>query len=515
MDNNFGSFLKKRAFQTPDREGYVDSHSGERLTFLSFNERSNRIANALLAVGVNKGERVGLLMMNNADYFAIYYALAKIGAVMVPLNWRLVSDELEYILCNSGVSRLIFEDAFLSTVNELHARSGKTKITQWLQVNKTEKLAPYAESYFDFRDSGSAKEPPCLAGGEDRLLIVYTSGTTGLPKGVVHTHNSVIWATLNLDANSSFREHDKYLTALPMFHTGALTPLSVNFYRGVTSVVMPGFDAEIAWKAIERERISTGFMVPTMLDRLLQVDNFRNRYDFSSMRWMMSGGSPVTITMIRSFSELGIHILQAYGLTESCGMTSIMDVDAAMEKPESIGKATFHVDVRVVNEAGEDCRALEMGEVIVRGESIFREYWNNPKSTQDAIRDGWLHTGDLGVMDTDGYVFIRDRKKGMIISGGENIYPAEIEKVLLTHAKIAEAAVIGQASARWGESPLAIVVRNDDSLTKEEVLGFCRTKLAGYKLPKGVEFVESLPRNSMGKVLKHILKDQYPGAAAE
>lgn len=515
MDNNFGLFLKKRAFQTPNREAYVDSHSDERLTFRAFNERCNRIANALLNAGANRGERVGILMLNNADYIATYYALAKIGAVMVPLNWRLVADELEYILHNSGVSRLIFGDELLPTVTELHARGDKTDIKQWLQYNKTELLAPYAESYFDFRDSGSIEEPPYRAGGDDILLLVYTSGTTGLPKGVVHTHSSVIWATLNLDANSYFQEGDKYLTALPMFHTGALSPLSVNFYRGVTSFVMPSFDPELAWKLIESERIDTSFMVPAMLTLMLQVDNFKERYDFSSLRWIMSGGSPVTVPMAHAFNELGIRILQAYGLTESCGMTSIMDLETAMDKPESIGKETFHVDVRIIDKAGEDCPPLEIGEVIVRGKPIFREYWNNPKATEDAIRDGWLHTGDLGLMDIDGYVSIKDRIKSMIISGGENIYPAEIENVLLTHPKITEAGVIGQQSARWGESPLAIIIRSDDSLTKEEVLSYCRGKLASYKLPKGVEFVDALPRNPMGKILKHILKKQFPDAAPE
>lgn len=515
MNDNLGQFLRKRAFQTPDREAFVDCLSGERLTFAGFNARSNRIANAMLSGGVDKGDRVGILMMNNADYLATYYALAKIGAVMVPLNWRLVPDELEYILANAGVSRLIFEDAFLAGVTELHARGERTAITQWLQYGKPENLAPFAESYVRFRDSGAASEPGCRAGGDDRLMIVYTSGTTGLPKGVVHTHESAAWGAINLDANSWFRDGDKYLTALPMFHTGALTPLSVNIYRGVTSVVMPNFSAEAAWKAIDAERVSTGFMVPTMLNLLTQVADFRERFDFSSLRWFMSGGSPVAAETVRTFADFGIDILQAYGLTETCGMTNILDAQAARTKPDSIGKETFHVEVRVVNDDGADCKPDEIGEVIARGKSIFREYWGNPQATRETIREGWLHTGDLGVMDAEGYVFIRDRRKAMILSGGENIYPAEVEKVLLNHDRIVDAAVIGQPSKRWGESPVAVVVRADAALTREEVLGHCRGKLASYKLPKAVEFVDALPRNSMGKVLKHVLQKQFPGPAPE
>lgn len=515
MEINFGLFLTKRAFQTPDREAYVDSHSGERLTFSELNERSNRLANAFLDSDLQEGDCVGILMMNNADFLAIYYALAKIGAVMVPLNWRLVADELEYMLKDSGVSRLIFGEEFLPTVTELHSRGDKTDIRQWLQAKENEALASFAEDYFDLRDSGSLEEPRCRAGEDDRLLIVYTSGTTGLPKGVVHNHSSAFWAVLNLDANSDFQEGDKYISALPMFHTGSLTPLAVNIYRGVTSVVMPSFDPELAWKLIELERINTSLMVPTMLEFMLEVDNLRENYDFSSMRWIMSGGAPVPVPLATAYNDMGICILQAYGLSETCGMTSIMDQETALEKPDSIGKETFFVEVRIVDASGKECPPLEEGEIIARGKSIFHKYWNNPKATAETIRDGWLHTGDVGFMDAEGYVFIRDRIKNMIISGGENVYPAEIENALLSHPKIVEAGVIGQKSARWGESPLAVIVRSDDSLTKEEVLDHCREKLARYKQPKGIEFVDSFPRNPMGKIVKHALKELFPDAASE
>jgi len=513
VENNLGLFLSKRAFLTPDREAYVDSHSDERLTYAELNARSNQLANSLLAAGIEKGERVGLLLMNSAEFMEAYFALAKIGAVVVPLNWRLVADELEFILKDSGTRRLIYDDEFADTVAELHARGDKTDIAHWLQVTGSGDAAFFAESYQAFRDGGSTAEPDCTSRDDDMLYIMYTSGTTGLPKGVVHTHTTAIWAILTIAANTYYEEGDRYIGALPMFHVGALTPLAVNVYRGATSVVMRAFDPVLAWELIEREKVNTGLMVPAMLNFMLQVGDFDKRYDYSSLRWIMTGAAPVPVALTERYLGMGVGILQVYGLTESCGPACLMDSENAIRKPSSTGKAFYHTDIRVVNEAGEDCGPDEAGEVIVRGKHIMREYWNRPEATAETIIDGWLHTGDIAVMDEEGYVSIQDRIKDMIISGGENVYPAEIEGVLMTHPQISEAAVIGQASARWGESPLAIVVRTDDALDQAEVLEYCRGKLAGFKQPKAVEFVDEIPRNPSGKILKRILREQFPDEA--
>jgi len=509
VENNLGLFLRKRAFLTPYREAYVDSHSELRLTFAELNERSNRVANALLAAGIEQGERVGLLLMNSAEFMETYFALAKIGAVVVPLNWRLVPDELEFILKDSGTRRLIFDSEFAVTVAELHARGDRTDVQQWLQVAGAEDVAHFAEPYATFRDAHPGAEPPCTSRDEDMLYIMYTSGTTGLPKGVVHTHSSAIWAILTIAANTYYEEGDRYIAALPMFHVGALTPLAVNVYRGATSVVMRSFDPVRAWELIEGEKINIGLMVPAMLNFMLQVGDFE-RYDYSSLRWIMTGAAPVPVALTEKYAQLGIGILQVYGLTESCGPACLMDPENALLKPSSTGKAFYHTDVRVVNAAGEDCAPNEAGEVIVRGKHIMREYWNRPDATAETIIDGWLHTGDIAVMDEEGFVSIQDRIKDMIISGGENVYPAEIEGVLVSHPQISEAAVIGQVSARWGESPLAIVVRTDESLSAADVLQFCRGKLAGFKQPKGVEFVDEIPRNPSGKILKRVLRERFP-----
>ncbi len=512
MQNNLGLFLAKRAFLTPDREAYVDSHGDLRLTFRELNDRSNRLANALLASGIAVGERVGLLLMNGAEFMEAYFALAKVGAVVVPLNWRLVPDELEFILKDSGTRRLIYGDEFADTAAELHGRGARTDIRQWLQVADTVELAAFAENYQRFRDAGTAVEPEPRAADDDMLYIMYTSGTTGLPKGVVHTHSSAIWAILTVAANCEYHDADRYLGALPMFHVGALTPLAVNVYRGATSVVMRSFDPLLAWQLIEREKITIGLMVPAMLNFMLQVDGYQG-FAYDSVRWILTGAAPVPVALTERYHDMGIGILQIYGLTESCGPACVMTAENARRKPGSTGQAFFHTDIKLVNEHGETCAPGEAGELLVRGPHVMREYWNRPEATAETLKDGWLHTGDVAVMDEEGFVSIQDRIKDMIISGGENVYPAEIEGVLATHPGIIEAAVIGQPSEKWGESPLAIVVRKDETLTADDVLAFCRGRLAGYKQPKGVAFVAEIPRNPSGKILKRLLREQFPGTA--
>ena len=508
MENNLGLFLSKRALLNPEREAYVDGNGTLRLNFAELNIRCNRLANALLDAGVKKGERIAFLLMNSVEFMEAYFAAAKIGAIVVPLNWRLVPDELEFILKDSGSKRLIFGDEFLETVTELHARGARTDIEHWLQVNANEALAPFAQDYQPFEDSGSADEPPIGAHGDDLLYIMYTSGTTGLPKGVVHSHNTSIWAIVTVSATTYFHDGDRFLGALPMFHVGALLPLTLNVYRGATSVVMRSFEPKLAWELIENEKLTSGLAVPAMLNFMLQVPGFE-QYDTSSLRWILSGAAPVPVALMERYAELGVEIHQIYGLTETCGPACVIDAENALAKIGSTGKAFFHTDVRLAKPDGSTCAPGEAGEILVRAPHVMLEYWNRPDATAEAIVDGWLHTGDIAVTDEDGFIFIQDRIKDMIISGGENVYPAEIEGVLVTHPEIIEAAVIGQPSEKWGESPFAIVVRKGDSLSSEDVLGFCNQKLARFKQPTRVEFIEQIPRNPSGKILKRILREQF------
>ena len=513
MQRNIGLWLAKRALMNPQREAYVDGDLDVRLTFAELNARCNRIANAFRAAGVEKGERVALLLMNSAEFTEAYFALGKIGAVVVPLNWRLVPDELAFILKDSGSKRLIFGEEFMDNVVELHRRGDATDIEHWLQVEGEQETAFFAQSYQAFRDAADDAEPPLGATGDDMLYIMYTSGTTGLPKGVVHTHDTSIWGCVTIAATTYYREGDRFLSPLPMFHVGALTPITLNVYRGITTIVMRSFDPVRAWELVDREKVTIGLAVPAMLNFMLQVPNLE-RFEYSQWRWCLSGAAPVPESLIEAYADLGLEIHQIYGLTESCGPACLIDAENALVKIGSTGKAFFHTDVKIVDGEGDACPPNVTGELILRGDHVMIEYWNRPDATAETIVDGWLHTGDVARMDEEGFVYIEDRIKDMIISGGENVYPAEIEKVLQTHPGISEAAVIGQPSETWGESPFAIVVRSDASLSEGEVLEFCNGRMARFKQPKGAVFVDEVPRNPSGKILKRILREQFPGPAA-
>lgn len=512
MKKNIGLFLAKRALLNPDREAYVDSHSGLRLSFSELNRRCNRTANAMLELGVKKGDRVGLMLMNSPEFVESYFAIAKIGGVVVPLNWRLTADELEFILKDSGTRFLIFGDEFIDTAVELHSRGGKTDIAEWVQVKEGEE-AHFAKNYYRLADHAGDEEPETGAEEDDLLYIMYTSGTTGLPKGVVHTHNTSIWAVLTVAGTTDFRDGDRYLVALPMFHVGSLTPVTLAVYRGVTSIVMREFDPVRAWELMGEEKLTIGLLVPAMLNFMNQVPDL-DRFDYSSVRWMLSGASPLPVNLIRAYDKLGMEIHQIYGLTETCGPACVINAENSVKKIGSTGRAFLHTEVKIVSQDGNECSAGEQGEVWVKGPHIMTEYWNRPDATAEAMVDGWFKTGDVAVTDEDGFIYIQDRIKDMIISGGENVYPAEIENMILSHPGVAEVAVIGQPSERWGESPIALIVKKDDSLTEADILKFSDGKLARFKLPTGVAFLDEIPRNPSGKVLKRLLREQFPGPAS-
>lgn len=514
MENNIGQLVTKRALLNPRREAYVDAHTGIRLNYFELNERVNRVAHALRDIGVEKGDRVAILQMNSIEFVEAFFATAKIGGIVVPLNWRLVADELEFILKNSGSKVLLFGSEFTDVVAELQSRGDRTDISHWIYSGDAGQCPDFATHYDDWITGHGTDEPAPGAGEDDELYIMYTSGTTGLPKGVVHTHNTAMWASITGSATISFREDDRYLLSLPLFHVGALNPLTNAVYNGTTCVVMRAFDPTRTWELIEEEKITTLLAVPAMLNFMLAALE-QGKYDYSTVRWCMSGAAPVPKTMIETYSKLGIDILQVYGLTETCGPACLIGAEDAITKAGSTGKAFFHTDVRIVDEDMRDVDPGTPGEVLVRGKHIMKEYWNRPDATAESIVDGWLRTGDMADIDEEGFVYIRDRLKDMIISGGENIYPAEIENAVLSHEKVADVAVIGQPSDKWGESPCVVAVSKDDSVTAKEILEHCKGKLAAFKQPKDVAFVDEIPRNPTGKILKRVLREKFPGPAPE
>ena len=517
MKTNIGTLLTKRAELDPEREAYVDSSLPVRLTFAQLNERANQVTAVLKDLGIKPGDRVAIMMMNSAEFFETYFAIAKLGGVIVPLNWRLVADELEFIIKDSGSETLIFGNEFLDLATDLNSRGDKTDIKHWLHSSASAATGGethFAQDYEKLRNAASTAEPTPGAAEDDLLYIMYTSGTTGLPKGVVHTHNTTMWALLTFLATADCHDGDRYLAALPMFHVGSLTPVTLNIYLGTTSVVMREFDPTRAWELMGEEKITSALLVPAMLNFMMQVPDL-DRFDFSHLRWIQSGASPLPVSLIQQYADMGVSVQQLYGLTETCGPACLITADYTLDKMGSTGRAFFHTEVRVVDESGNDCAPEQQGEVWVRGRHVMKEYWNRPDATAETITpDGWLKSGDVAIVDEEGFIYIQDRIKDMIISGGENVYPAEIENVLLTHPSVKEVAVIGQPSERWGESPFAVVVKNDEALTEGEVLQFCDGKLARFKLPKGATFIDVIPRNANGKVLKRLLREQFPGPAA-
>ncbi len=513
VQQNLGQLLTRRALRDPDVEAIFEPASGRRLSFRELNARSNHVANALTDSGVLHGDRVGLLLMNGAEFVESFFAAGKIGAVNVPLNWRLVADELEFILADAGATVLIFGAEFADVAAELRSRGDKTAITTWIQVGGDHPIDG-AIDYNAWTTAASPDEPTPSGAGDDLVFIMYTSGTTGLPKGVMHSHDTVLWAILTGIATADFQHGDRYLNSLPMFHVGALQPVLSCVFAGCSLVILKAFDPTLSWELIRDEKITTTLMVPVMLQFMLAVRN-PDQHDASSLRWCMSGAAPVAKTLIEQYDALDIEIHQVYGLTETCGPACLISSADAITRAGSTGKAFYFTEVRIVRDDGTECDPDESGEVLVKGPHIMVGYWNRPEATAEAVVDGWLHTGDVATMDADGFVTIVDRVKDMLISGGENVYPAEIESVLLSHPKIADAGVIGVPSEKWGESPLAAIVANDESLTAEEVIEFCKGKLAPFKSVKAVEFVTELPRNPSGKILKRELRNQFADVRAD
>ncbi|MET0910752.1 MAG: long-chain-fatty-acid--CoA ligase [Ilumatobacteraceae bacterium] len=502
--SNIGHFVSKRALLNPDLEALVDADTGRRFTFAELNDRVNRTAHVLSDLGVGRGDRVGLLMMNSVEFEETFFAIAKLGGVVVPLNWRLVPDELAFILGDAGTGVVVYGVDFVDAVADLRTRQDATSVHTWIQVDGD--VAVGALDYVALQAAADSAEIDVETDADDLLYIMYTSGTTGLPKGVMHSHSTALWAILTVDATADQHFGDRYLVALPLFHVGALTPAVAACYAGVTQIVMRTFDPVKAWQLIADERLTTGLLVPAMLQFMLQTRP--DDIDTTRLRWIMSGASPVPVTLIEAYAELGIEIHQVYGLTESCGPACLISPDEALKRAGSTGKEFFFTRVRVVDSNGDDVPPGTHGELICQGPHIMVGYWHRPEATAETIVDGWLHTGDIAVLDKDGYVYISDRIKDMIISGGENVYPAEIENVLLSHPAIADVAVIGLASERWGETPLAVVVRGDDAVTEAEILAYTEGKLARYKRPSAVTFVDEIPRNPSGKALKRILREQ-------
>ncbi len=496
--------LAKQADLRPDKVALVDPNTKREFTYAQFNERASRFAEFMRQEWqIRKGERVAILTPNGTDYFEVLYACAKLGAILVPLNWRLAVPELQGILADSSPRALIYDTAHAEAAKALAGDMFTLPLTPGVKEEK---------NYEGALASASGKTIVMPATSLDECwYLLYTAGTTGKPKGVIQTHGMVLYNHLNIGPAIDLTSQDTTLNLLPVFHTGGNNMYTnPTFIAGGTAIVPRAFDVAQALELLST-RVTAFFGVTAMYLFMSQHPDFE-KTDFSSMRSWASGGSSMPVSLLETYAKRGIMIQQGFGMTETGPTVFLVDEAHAISKSGSVGKPQPWVDVCIVDRDGKDVPVGENGELLIKGPGVTPGYWQLPEIAKQSFADGWLHSGDVACCDSDGYYYIVDRWKDMFISGGENVYPAEVENVLFSHPAIAEAAVIGMKDERWGEVGCAIVaLKPNQTLTEQEVIDFCKSHLAKYKVPKSVVFVSALPRNAAGKVLKTELRKQYAG----
>jgi fatty-acyl-CoA synthase len=486
-DLTLGRWIRDRALANPWRTAI--EHRGETVSYAELDARSERLAGALLRMGLRRGDRVATLTSNRPEHVELFFACAKAALVLAPMSRRLAPAELAYQLGDAEPAALFVEPE----LNGLAAAALELTAAHPHRV-------PLARAALDALDGAVRAQPPA---DDDDLLLLYTSGTTGRPKGARLTHRNCFWTNLSLDRLAGLTEADVVLQVLPQFHVGGwnVQPL-LAWWNGATVVLEPSFDAARALELIERRRITAMMGVPANYALIAAEPGFHSA-DLSSLRRAIVGGAPAPEPLLRAWEERGVAIVQGYGLTEASPNVLCVPGEVAALRRGWVGKPYPHVEVALAGvPAGPGS-----GELLVRGPAVFAGYWRDEQATRAVIEDGWLHTGDVAERDEDGFYRVRDRLKDMYISGGENVYPAEIEAALHEHPSVADAAVIGVPDERWGEAGVAIVVLRPGATAGErELLAHCRARLAGFKVPRAVRFAERLPRSPSGKLLKRELR---------
>ena len=486
-------WLHDRACLSPDR--LAIEADGARLTYLELDAAVDALSAELIAAGVKPGEIVALLAQNGAAFARAIHAVSRAGAVLMPLNLRLTPSELAWQVSDANAHRILHD----ATHKDL-AISLREEVVP-LELIDVETPTARLEEFV-----GRANAPSSAPGLNLEALhsVVYTSGTTGRPKGAMLTYGNHLWSATASALNLGLRPDDRWLACLPLFHVGGLSILLRSVIYGTTAVIHPGFDPSRVNAAIDNEGITIVSVVANMLQRML--DEHGGRPYPPSLRCVLLGGGPAPEPLLRRCVEIGVPVVQTYGLTESASQVATLAPEDALRKLGSAGKPLFGAGLRIVDETGAEFAPGEPGEIVLRGPSVTPGYLNRPDETAAAIRDGWLHTGDLGYVDAEGYLYVLDRRDDLIVSGGENVYPAEVEAVLQSHPDVAEAGVYGIEDERWGRAPVAVVVLHDGATADAEALtAFCRERLASYKTPQRIEFTRALPRNAAGKLLRNRL----------
>ncbi|WP_037144413.1 acyl-CoA synthetase [Rhodococcoides fascians] len=493
-----GSWIRRRTRQCPHATAI--EFRDERLTFRELDDRTTRLAHALRDIGVRKGDRVGILSPNHPAYLEVLFSCGILGAIFVPLNARLTAPEVEFAVDDAGLSVLVHSAALTEVATQAVSRRSVNRIILGAEYDAV--IAQASSTRID--------EP---VSGDDRCFIMYTSGTTGRPKGVVMTHSNILFAVLNPILDLDLCSDEIALVCAPLFHTAALDMVALPvLFKGGAVVIEEGFDADRVLSILESRAITYTFGVPTILDALVAHERW-DVTDLSALRRVVVAAAPVPPRTLRAYSERGVKMCQGYGLTESGpGATILASVDAE-RKAGTAGVPHTFADVRIVDALSEPVTPGERGEIQIQGPNVMKEYWGRPEATSDVFDDGWLRTGDIGVSDADGFVTIVDRLKDMIISGGENIYPAEIEAALLELPGIEGCAVFGVPDDKWGESPVAaITVADGSTVVPDSIADALGANLARYKIPKRYVVLDEIPRNPTGKIRKDVLREQFGGA---
>lgn len=501
MTYNLGEMLAHRANLAPHHKGFLDSESS--LSYAEVNTRCNTIAAWLHSHKIQSGDRVAILGKNSVAQATMIYGAAKADAVSVMINWRLQIQEMAYILNDSGSSVLFYDEAFEGQVAALRdCTDVKLFICHGFSKNDNVFKDIIAITNLPFY-------LPAQRHGDDAAILMYTSGTTGRPKGAILTHSNFLAAAHSTSSTIDWLDCHRFLLVVPAFHIGGLMPLTTSVQKGTTVYFLPDFDPVEVWAIIARERINTTMMVPAMAQALLAVAE-KIKVDASSLMSITCGASVVPKSIISNFDKLGVSVQQVYGLTEVTGATTFWKASMNPEKADSHGKPAYLMELKIADPVtGASLEIGTRGEILCRGSVVFAGYWNNKEATTAAFRKGWFATGDIGYFDEDGFLYVVDRLKDLIISGGENIYPAEVEQVLIGIKEVSEVAVVGLSDEKWGEVPVAFVVmKAGENLNNDDILNYCKTQLASFKCPKKTVFIDSLPRNGVGKVLKNVLREQ-------
>lgn len=503
-----GEMLARVARIKPDVEALV--FEDRRYSYREFDARVNRLTNGLKGRGIGRGDKVAQLLFNCSELVESYFAVCRLGAVNVPLNFRLIGPEILYQVTNSETRLLIFGEEFTSVIDEIRG-----EIPDVALVCVGGNVPEFAEPFGEVFASGDESPPDVAVHDDEPAFIMYTSGTTGRPKGAVLTHKNQMINIINctmeiLPVIGTMEDHRVQFVA-PLFHEAALAYTLFAFSTSSTVCILKFFEPHKVLQQIQDERMTATLQVPVMSTMLMNTPEL-DSYETSSLQFYLTGAAILPTETRHQINRAfpGVKLFDVFGQTEMSPATCMMKPDDAERKTASVGKPIVNVEVRVVDDDDNEVPVGEVGEIVYRGPTTMKEYYRNPEATGEALRNGWFHSGDLVCRDEEGFVYVVGRKKDMIISGGENIYSAEIEDAIYLHPKVHEAAVIGTYDEVWGEAVMAVVVpKPGEELTEEEVIEWCGERLASYKKPKRVDFVDALPRNAAMKVLKYELRERY------